>query len=148
MKDFDGIDILLVEDNSMDAEMTMRALRKSQVANRLYWVRDGVEGLAFIRCEGPFAERDRRHDLKLVLLDLKMPRIGGLEVLREIKTDVATMRIPVVVMTSSNQDRDIAESYRLGCNGFVTKPVQFEAFRAAVEEIGKYWLEINRAPTP
>lgn len=146
MKDFDGIDILLVEDNAMDAEMTIRALRRFKVANRLYWTKDGVEALEFVRCTGQFAERARRHDLKLVLLDLKMPRIGGLEVLRELKADLLTKMIPVVVMTSSNQDRDIDESYRLGCNGFVTKPVQLEAFRSAVDEIGSYWLTTNRAP--
>jgi len=147
MNDFDGIDILLVEDNTMDAEMTMRALRRSEVVNRLYWVRDGVEALEFIRCKGDFAERDRRHDLKLVLLDLKMPRLSGIDVLRELKSDPATMRIPVVMMTSSNQERDVAESYGLGANGYVTKPVQFDQFRSAVEEIGVYWLTINRAPT-
>ena len=148
MNDFDDIDILLVEDNVSDAEMTKRALKKSAVANRLYWVRDGVEALEFVRCTGPFASRDRRHDLKLVLLDLKMPRLDGLDVLKELKADPATKRIPIVVMTSSNQERDIAETYRLGVNGFVTKPVQFDEFSTVVKEIGTFWLTINRAPTP
>ncbi len=148
MNDFDNIDILLVEDNVTDAEMVMRALRRARLANRLYWVRDGVEALEFIRREGAFAQRDRRHDLKLVLLDLKMPRLDGIDVLREVKADPATKKIPIVIMSSSNEERDVEKTYHLGVNGFVTKPVQFEQFSTVVAEIGTFWLTVNRAPTP
>ncbi len=148
MNDFDEIDILLVEDNASDAEMTMRALGEGTSPNQLYWVKDGVEALDFIRCEGAFEQRDRQHDVKVVLLDLKMPRLDGIDVLRELKSDPATNRIPIVILTSSNLDRDIAEAYRLGVNGFVTKPVQFAEFSSVVASIGLFWLKTNRAPTP
>ncbi len=147
MNEFDDIDILLVEDNASDAEMTMRALRKVSLPNRLYWVKDGVEALDFIRCTGTFEQRHRHRDLKVVLLDLKMPRLDGVDVLRELKSDPATKKIPIVIMTSSNQDRDIAETYRLGVNGFVTKPVQLAEFSEVVASIGVFWLGTNRAPT-
>jgi two-component system response regulator len=148
MNDHDEVDILLVEDDPIDAEMTIQALRRAHLANRLYWVRDGVEGLDFIYCRGTFAGRDPLHTTKVVLLDLKMPRLGGLGFLQAIKTDPGTQKIPIVVMTSSNQDRDIAESYRLGANGFVTKPVSFDEFNAAIQNIGTYWLVLNEAPAP
>jgi CheY-like chemotaxis protein len=144
--DFENIDLLLVEDNEHDAEMTMRALTKSHLLNKVYWVRDGVEALDFVRCTGSFEGRDPQRALKLMLLDLKMPRLGGIEVLRELKTDPKTIGIPVVVMTSSNQDRDVTESYQLGVNGYVTKPVQVGSFMEAVAEIGMYWLLTNQAP--
>ena len=146
MNDFDNIEILLVEDNQNDAEMTMRALRKNNFANRLFWVRDGVEALDFIRCKGVYTKRDRLQFPKLMLLDLKMPRLDGLDVLRELKSDERTRAIPIVAMTSSNQDRDVAESYRLGVNGYVTKPVQFSDFMEAVAKIGMYWLMVNQVP--
>ena len=146
MKDFSDIEVLLVEDNENDAEMTMRALKKANFLNKLYWVQDGVEALDFIRCKGPFESRDPQPRLKLILLDLKMPRLNGLDVLRELKSSEHTQSIPVVVMTSSDQDRDVAESYRLGVNGFVTKPVQFVSFMESVSEIGMYWLMVNQAP--
>ncbi len=146
MNDFDNVDILLVDDNTRDAEMTMRALRRASLANRIYWVKDGVEALEFIRAQGAFAQRDRHYDTKLVLLDLKMPRLDGIDVLRELKADPATKNIPVVVMTSSNHERDVAESYRLGVNGFVTKPVQAAEFSSVITEIGLFWLRINRTP--
>ncbi len=126
----------------------MRALRKAALVNRLYWVRDGVEALEFVRCEGAFAQRNRHYDPKLVLLDLKMPRLDGIDVLRILKVDPATKNIPIVVMTSSNHQRDVAETYGLGVNGFVTKPVQIHEFSSVVAEIGLFWLTINRAPTP
>jgi CheY-like chemotaxis protein len=146
VNDFDNVDILLVEDNSSDAEMTMRALRRSNFNHRLFWVKDGVEALDFIRCREAYQTRDAHEALRVVLLDLKMPRLNGLDVLRELKSHPDTQRIPIVVMTSSNQDRDIAECYRLGANGFVTKPVQVEAFSAAVMQVGAYWLTLNHAP--
>lgn len=146
MSDFDNVEILLVEDNQHDAEMTMRALKKSNFLNRLHWVRDGVEALEFIHCTGAYAERDPQQFPKLVLLDLKMPRVDGFDVLRELKSDDRTRSIPIVAMTSSNQDRDVAESYRLGVNGYVTKPVQFADFMEAVAKIGMYWLMVNQVP--
>jgi CheY-like chemotaxis protein len=148
MNDFDDVDILLVEDNASDAELTMRALAKGNTPNRLFWVKDGVEALEFIRCTGDFELRDRHHDLKVIVLDLKMPRLDGLDVLRELKSDPSTQKIPIVIMTSSDQDRDIAEAYDLGVNGFVTKPVQLGEFSSAVSSIGRFWLETNRSPTP
>jgi two-component system response regulator len=146
VNDFDEIDVLLVEDNASDAEMTIRALKKALGLNRLYWVKDGVEALDFIRCTDAFEKRERHHDLKVVLLDLKMPRLDGFDVLRELKNDPVTKNIPIVIMTSSNQDRDVAESYGLGVNGFVTKPVQCEEFSSVVESLGVFWLATNRAP--
>jgi len=146
MSDHDDVDILLVEDDPNDAEMTIRALRRAHLANRLYWVRDGVEGLDFIFCRGSFADRDPRDRIKIVLLDLKMPRLSGFDVLQELKTHAETQSIPVVVMTSSDHERDIAESYRLGANGYVSKPVSFDAFSTAIQNIGTYWLVHNQAP--
>jgi len=148
VNDYDDVDILLVEDNASDAELTMRALTKGNLNYKLFWVKDGVEALDFIRCAGEFEQRDREHDLKVILLDLKMPRLDGLDVLRELKNDVRTKALPVVIMTSSNQERDIAEAYSLGVNGFVTKPVHLAEFSSVVASIGRFWLETNRAPTP
>ena len=146
MSDIDNVEILLVEDNPHDAEMTMRALKKSNFLNTVLWVEDGVQALDFIRCAGEYKTRDASRQPKLILLDIKMPRLDGLEVLRELKGDERTRAIPVVVMTSSNEDRDLLESYRLGANGYVTKPVQYASFLEAVERIGLYWLTLNRAP--
>jgi two-component system response regulator len=148
VSEHDDIDILLVEDEPIDAEMTVAALRRGNLVNKLYWARDGVEGLDFIFCRGAFAARDPLHAIKLVLLDLKMPRLGGLEFLEALKTHAETQKIPVVVMTSSKHDSDIAESYRLGANGYVTKPVNFDAFSAAIQNIGTFWLVLNEAPIP
>jgi CheY-like chemotaxis protein len=143
MNDFDEIEILLVEDNHNDAEMTMRALKKSNFLNKLLWVEDGVEALDFIRCTGKYEGRDPRHLPKLVLLDLKMPRLDGLDVLRALKESDDTRRIPIVVMTSSNQERDLADCYRVGVNGYVSKPIQFPDLVDAVAKIGMYWLLVN-----
>lgn len=147
MTEFDDVEILLVEDNAYDAEMTMRALRKSNFVNQMHWVKDGVEALDFIRCTGDYIDREPHNMLKLVLLDLKTPRLNGLDVTRALKSDSKTQKIPIVVMTSSSEDRDIAECYRLGVNGYVTKPVQFQAFSEAVARIGFYWLMINAGPS-
>jgi CheY-like chemotaxis protein len=146
VSDFDDVEILLVEDNHNDAEMTMRALKKSNFLNKLLWVEDGVEALDFIRCAGKYEGRDPRELPKLVLLDLKMPRLDGLDVLRALKSSDDTRRIPIVVMTSSNQERDLAESYRLGVNGYVSKPIQFPDLVDAVARIGMYWLLVNQVP--
>lgn len=146
MSDYDHIEILLVEDNQHDAEMTMRALRKSNFLNELHWVKDGVEALDFIYSRGSYESRNPGQLPKLILLDLKMPRLDGHEVLQQLKSDERTRAIPVVIMTSSNEDRDVFESYQLGVNGYVTKPVQFSAFTEAVAKIGMYWLLVNRIP--
>lgn len=146
MRDFDDVEILLVEDNQADAELMTRALKKGRFDNKLFWVRDGVEALDFVRCSGAYCERDPRQMPRLVLLDLKMPRLDGLDVLRELKADDATRGIPIVIMTSSNQSRDLIECYRLGVNGYVTKPIQFGGLMEAVAGIGTYWLLVNQVP--
>jgi two-component system response regulator len=144
--DSSNIEILLVEDNRQDAEMTIRALKKCSILNKLFWAKVGVEALDFVRCTGPYANRDPRELPKLILLDLKMPRLDGLDVLRALKSDEKTRNIPIVAMTSSNQERDVTESYRLGVNGYVTKPVQFSSFMEAVANIGMFWLFVNQTP--
>ncbi len=146
MSDYDDIDILLVEDNPQDAEMTIRALKKNNIGNKVCWAKDGVEALDFVRCTGRFTTRNSQHPLKLILLDLKMPRLDGLDVLRALKSRDETRSIPVVAMTSSNQEKDLVESYRLGVNGYVTKPVQFESFMETVGNIGLFWLFVNQTP--
>ena len=147
MNDYANVEVLLVEDNPNDAEMTMRALDRANFLNKVFWVQDGVEALDFIRCAGPYQGRDPLQRLKLILLDLKMPRLSGLDVLRELKSSALTQSIPIVVMSSSDQGQDVAESYRLGVNGYVTKPVQFASFMESVSQIGMYWLMVNQAPT-
>jgi len=146
LTDFDDIEILLVEDNHNDAEMTMRALRKGNFLSKPSWLKDGVEVPEFVRCEGPFESRNPQQLPKLVLLDQKMPRLDGLNVLRELKGSDRTCAIPVVAMTSLNQERDLTETYRLGVNGCVTKPVQFRSFVEAVALIGMFWLCVNQVP--
>jgi len=145
MPALDDVEILVVEDNAQDAEMTIRALRKGNFLNELHWVKDGVEALDFVRCTGAYASRKPTAAIKLILLDIKMPRLGGFDVLRELKGDVRTHGIPVVVMTSSRQDRDIIECDRLGANGFVTKPVQLATFIETVASIGMFWLTANQS---
>ena len=145
MSQFEQIEILLVEDNPEDAEMTMRALRKRNLANQLHWVKDGAEALDYLFGTGQYAGRDKDQPPKLVLLDIKMPKVDGIEVLRRIKaSDLRT--VPVVVMTSSNEERDVLESYRLGVNSYIVKPVEFEAFIDTVSKIGLYWVLTNRVP--
>jgi two-component system response regulator len=133
------IEILLVEDNAQDAELTLRALRRNNLANRVHWAKDGAEALEYV-----FG--GDRHRPKLVLLDLKMPKVDGIEVLRRLKADAATASIPVVVMTSSDEERDVVESYRFGVNSYIVKPVEFEAFHETVAKIGMYWVLTNRVP--
>ena len=134
-----GVEILLAEDNAEDAEMTLRALKRNNLANKVRWVKDGAEALDYL------LDATNRPP-KLVLLDIKMPKVDGIEVLRRLKADAATQRIPVVVMTSSNEERDVVESYRLGVNSYIVKPVQFDAFMETVAKIGLYWVLTNRAP--
>lgn len=140
----DDIDILLVEDNPRDVELIVRALKKRNLANRLFVVEDGAEALDFIFVRGKFAEREAPHHPKVVLLDLKLPKVNGLEVLRAIKSDAQTRTIPVVVVTSSQQDPDIQTAYQLGANSYVVKPVEFDAFQDAMIQLGFYWLLVNQ----
>ena len=146
MNDYQQVEILLVEDNPNDAELTMRSLRKGNFLNKLFWVKDGQEALDFLYCTGAYAARDGADHPKLILLDLKMPKVDGIEVLQRIKSDEHLRVIPVVVMTSSNEQPDIIESYRLGVNSYVVKPVEFGSFAEAVAKIGMYWMMVNRGP--
>jgi two-component system response regulator len=140
------VDILLVEDNPRDAELTIRALKKRNLANQLFVVEDGAEALDFIFCRGTYAQRDIFDPPKIVLLDLKLPKVNGLEVLREIKADEQTRAIPVVILTSSREDPDIKAAYDLGANSYVVKPVDFDAFLEAMSQVGFYWLLVNQPP--
>jgi len=141
-----AVEILLVEDNPNDVELTVHALRKNRIANRLHVVRDGAEALEFIFCAGAYAGRRMEEIPKLILLDLKLPKVDGLEVLRRIKADPRSRVIPVVMLTSSRQERDIVESYQLGVNSYIVKPVDFEKFTEAVQQLGLYWLLLNQGP--
>jgi two-component system response regulator len=146
MTDTEAVDILLVEDNPQDAELTIRALKKHNLANRLITVEDGAEALDFLLCRGKYATRDVGHPPKVVLLDLKLPKVSGLEVLRALKQDEKTRAIPVVIVTSSREDPDIKTAYALGANSYVVKPVDFDAFAEAVSSLGLYWLLVNQPP--
>ena len=140
------IEILLVEDDPNDVELTLHALKKHNLANRVEVVRDGAEALEFIFCSGAYAHRSVENGPKVILLDLKLPKVDGLEVLRRVKADPRTRMIPVVVLTSSREERDIVESYRLGVNSYITKPVDFEQFTEAVRQLELYWLLLNEPP--
>ena len=142
------VEVLLVEDNMHDAEMTIRSLKKVNLANNLVHVRDGEEALDFIFAQGKFAGRDIGNGPKVVLLDIKMPKVDGIEVLRQLKSNDATKTIPVVIMTSSKEEQDIIRSYKLGVNSYVVKPVDFEGFAKAVSQLGLYWLLTNEPPPP
>ena len=140
--------ILLVEDNPKDVKLTLHALREENLANAVQVARDGEEALDFLFCRGEFASRSFDRPPELVLLDLKLPKVNGLEVLRAVKGDPRTRAIPVVVLTSSREERDLAESYRLGVNAYIQKPVEFDAFRQAVKYLGLFWLVVNAPPPP
>lgn len=142
----DIVEILLVEDNPTDAELCIRTLKKHNLANHLEWVKDGAEALDFLFARGAYAGRNGMAVPKLILLDLRLPKVDGLEVLRAVKSDERTRQIPVVVVTSSKEDRDVAECYRLGVNSYVSKPVAFDEFVKVVSELGMYWLLINHPP--
>jgi two-component system response regulator len=143
---FNEVEILLVEDNVSDAELITRALRKVNLANHLIHVKDGEEALHFIFATGPFTGREKRNMPKVILLDIKMPKVNGIEVLRQIKANNETKRVPVVIMTSSKEEQDIIRSYEFGVNSFVVKPVEFNDFAKAVSELGLYWVLINHPP--
>jgi len=139
----DVIDVLLVEDNPMDAELMIRALRKNNVSNPIHHAEDGAEALDFLFCRGAYGDRRFERPPKVVLLDLKLPKIGGLEVLRQVKQDDRTKHIPVVVVTSSREDPDIKTAYILGANSYIVKPVDFDAFVETMKNLGYYWLSVN-----
>jgi two-component system response regulator len=143
MNDTDIVEVLLVEDNAQDAELTIRALKKQHLANRLFHVEDGAEALDFLFARGKYEGRRTDISPKVVLLDLKLPKVNGLEVLRAMKSDQHLHTIPVVMVTSSAEDPDIRAAYDLGANGYVIKPVQFDAFIEAMSKVGIYWLMVN-----
>jgi CheY-like chemotaxis protein len=140
------VEIILVEDNPNDVELTLRALKKHNLANNVHVLRDGAEALEFIFGKEPDKGQDIIHKPKVILLDLKLPKVDGLEVLRRVKSDERTKIIPVVVLTSSREERDIIDSYKLGVNSFITKPVDFEKFLKTVSDLGFYWLLLNESP--
>ena len=144
MTAIDAVDILLVEDNPNDSELTLRALRKKHLANNIFCVEDGADALDFIFTRGKFASRPAGVWPRVILLDLKLPKVNGLEVLKEIKSHEETRSIPVVMVTSSREDPDIKAAYDLGANSYVVKPVDFESFQEAMVSIGLYWLLINQ----
>jgi two-component system response regulator len=146
MSESHPIELLVVEDNEEDLEMTLRALKNAKLANHIHVAYDGVEALEFIFCEGAHAGRKLSNGPKVVLLDLKLPKIDGLEVLKRIKGDARTKMIPVVMLTSSKEQRDVIESYGLGVNSYIVKPVNFEGFAEAVGNLGLYWLLLNQPP--
>lgn len=141
------LDILLVEDNQDDMDLALHALRREKLANHIYVARDGEEALDFLFCRAAFAKRSFDQPPKLVLLDLKLPKVDGMEVLKQVKSDSRTRTIPVVIMTSSKEERDLVASYNLGANSYIQKPVDFDQFRETVKTVGLYWLVINQ-PVP
>jgi two-component system response regulator len=146
MEDFDAIEILIVEDNPEDAELTLRALRKNNLANRFYIAEDGAEALDFIFCRGKYQGRNINIPPKVIFLDLKLPKVSGLEVLQELRAHPHTKTLPVVMVTSSREDPDIKMAYELGVNSYVVKPVNFEDFVQAMSQTGLYWLLVNQPP--
>ena len=143
-----GVEILLVEDNPDDVDLTLHAFRKHNLANRIQVARDGAEALEFVFCTGAHAQRRLDDGPRLILLDLKLSRVDGFEVLRRLKADPRTRMIPVVVLTTSREDRDVVESYHLGANSYIRKPVDFEQFTEAVRQLGLYWMLLNQPPEP
>lgn len=145
-KNIKAVDILLVEANETDAELCIRALKKHNLANNLVWVKDGAEALEFVFRTGAYAGTPNQLTPKVILLDLRLPKVDGIEVLRRLKSDEKTRQIPVAVLTSSKEDRDLKECYRLGVNSYIAKPVEFQQFADTIAKLGLYWLVINRVP--
>jgi CheY-like chemotaxis protein len=146
MSDPNIVEILIVEDTPQDLELALRALKKANLTNRSHVARDGAEALEFVFCEGPYAGRKIEHSPKVILLDLKLPKVDGLEVLRRLKSDPRTKAIPVVMLTSSKEQNDVVESYKLGVNSYIVKPVNFEQFAKTVQDLGLYWMLLNQPP--
>jgi CheY-like chemotaxis protein len=142
----EDVEILLVEDNPNDVELTLRALQKQNLARKVFVVKDGVEALEFIFATGAFSNRNIEHHPKVILLDLKLPKVDGIEVLRRIKADDRTKHTPVVMLTSSQEDRDVIDTYKLGVNSYIVKPVDFNNFVRSVSELGIYWGTLNKVP--
>ena len=140
------VEIILVEDNEHDADLTIRALRKENLGNHLIHLEDGEQALDFLFARGAYSGRQGLALPKVILLDIKMPKVDGIEVLRQVRANEETKRIPVVIMTSSAQEKDLVASYELGVNSYVVKPVQFEDFQKAVSQLGLYWLLANKVP--
>ncbi len=138
------VDVLMVEDSPNDAELIARALSKINIANKIYWVKDGEEALEFVFSTGKYASRTASAPLKVILLDLKLPKVNGLEVLAKVKADERTKTVPMVVVTSSQEDRDLKEAYKLGANSYIVKPIDASSFVKALSEAGLYWLAINK----
>jgi two-component system, response regulator len=146
MTESDVIEILLVEDNPSDAELTLHAFKKSKLANQVRLVRDGEEALNFLFCRAPYADRSIDHPPTLILLDLKLPKVNGLQVLEAIKSDPRTKPIPVIILTSSKEEQDLVASYKFGVNSYIQKPVDFSSFQDVVKQLGMYWLLVNCKP--
>ena len=140
------VEILLVDDNASDVELTVRALRRHKLANHIHVAEDGQEALDFVFCRGAHSDRSFATPPKVVFLDLKMPKVDGIDVLRAIRGDARTKMIPVVILTSSKEQRDIVEGYKLGVNAYIQKPVDFEEFRRVIEQMGLFWLVVNQPP--
>lgn len=147
MTEKQAIEILLVEDNPNDIELEMRAFKKHNLANKVFAVKDGAEALDYLFGTGAYRGRDLTENPKVILLDLKLPKVDGLEVLRRIKADARTKAIPVVILTSSKEERDLAECYELGVNSYITKPIEFDQFVQVAAELGLYWLLLNKLPS-
>lgn len=146
MSEANTIDILLVEDNQDDLELTLHVLQRERLANKIFTARDGEEALDFLFADGQFTGRDPNHTPRLILLDLKLPKLNGLEVLKRMKQDPRTKTVPVVILTSSKEERDLVASYNLGANSYVQKPVNFDRFCEIVKNTGLYWMVINERP--
>jgi two-component system, response regulator len=144
--DLEQVEILIVEDNPNDYELTARALKKINLANKTYWIQDGAEALEFIFCTGKYAKRSMENGPRMILLDLKLPKVDGIQVLEKIKSEPSTRKIPVVMLTSSQEENDIVESYKLGVNSYIVKPVDFQKFIETVSNAGFYWMLINKTP--
>lgn len=140
------VEILLAEDNKRDADLTMRALQRKNFSNKIVWVQDGEEALDYLFARGNYSDRSINNKPKVVLLDLKMPKVDGLEVLKEIRNNEELKDIPIVMLTSSNEEKDIIKSYEYGTNSYIVKPVDFEKFMDAVEDVGYYWILLNKPP--
>ena len=142
------VELLLVEDDPNDVELALIALRKHKLANKIHVVRDGEEALDFLFARGAYAQRGSNGPPKVFLLDLKLPKVSGLEVLKMVKSDPRTQTVPVVVMTSSREQRDMVEGYRLGVNSYIQKPIDFDQFQTIIKDLGYYWLVVNQSPPP